>query len=509
MAMLLSLLTYCGFCFFSVLPGIAGKNSGPNEVIVNNGSMHFVAVNGNDNGPGTADRPWATINYAAELAEPGDTVIVRGGHYVISDQVRPRNSGRRDAWITFMGFPGEEPILDAHLIPHSSYYEEGLDNGAFQIERVSYIRVVNLTVINSHDSGFTIRDSSNVELINNTTRGTFSSGINVWDTNHEGNATQHIQILGNTIVRATTWDLASPDLPKLEVPHEALSIGGAVDFEVAYNHIYDSDKEGIDIKETSKKGKVHHNLVHNLPLQCIYIDAWFGEIRDIEVYANVIRNCRGAGLVLSVENGRSAENVNIHHNLIFNNDGSGLLFSRWSANNPRFNIEIANNVFYHNGYGTPKADQTYYWITGGLYLYTTNIHDIIIKNNIFSDNRGFQIGYSQLFLDDFSSWEAAAQAKNIQITGNLIDGRNTIDSPIESGGNPIDRVKIYAVSGSRPIFANPMFKDPANQDFSLRRDSLAMTRGVTVGAYAPGVPFKFWWKRGFPPDLAPTSLGHP
>ena len=47
----------------------------------------------------------------------------------------------------------------------------------------------------------------------------------------------------------------------VEPPHEALSIGGAVDFEVAYNHVYDSDKEGIDIKETSKRGKVHHNLV--------------------------------------------------------------------------------------------------------------------------------------------------------------------------------------------------------------------------------------------------------
>ena len=76
-----------------------------------------------------------------------------------------------------------------------------------------------------------------------------------------------------------------------EPPHEALSIGGAVNFEVAYNHVYDSDKEGIDIKETSKRGKVHHNFVHNVDRQGFYVDAWFGEISDIEIFSNVIHDC--------------------------------------------------------------------------------------------------------------------------------------------------------------------------------------------------------------------------
>ena len=72
------------------------------------------------------------------------------------------------------------------MVPRSALVKDGLDNGAFQIEGVSYVRVANLTVINSHDAGFTIRDSSNIDLINNSTKGTFSSGIAVWDTNHEG-----------------------------------------------------------------------------------------------------------------------------------------------------------------------------------------------------------------------------------------------------------------------------------------------------------------------------------
>src|SRR5262249_47880818 len=255
-------------------------------------------------------------------------------------------------------------------------------------------------------------------------------------------------------------------------PHEALSVGGAVDFEVAYNHVYDSDKEGIDIKETSKRGKVHHNLVHNVHTLGIYVDAWFGEMSDIEIFSNVIHDCM-AGIVLSVENGQSVENVNVHNNLVFNNKGSGLYLSRWGVEKERRNIQISNNVFYHNGYGPPSAGQTYYWMTGGLYLYSTNAHNVSIRNNIFSDNRGFQIGYSELFTKSSRSWRAVTRKKKIQITGNLIDGPNVIDSPIESGGNSSDRVKIYAVNGARPIFGNPMFKDPANQDFSLRRGSPA------------------------------------
>ena len=487
----------------SMSVAFAERGSKFEEVFFTRGVTFFVAVNGSDNGPGTADQPWATINHAAEQVEAGDTVVVRGGHYVLPAQVRLRHSGRPGAWITFMGYPGEEPIFDAQLVPRSSIVQGVLDNGAFQIQDVSYVRVVNLTIINSHDAGFGIRDGTNIDLINNSTKGTFSSGIAVWDSNHDGKGAEHIRILGNTIIKATTWDLAPPDSPRRGAPpHEALTISGAVDFEVAYNHVYDSDKEGIDVKDPSKQGKLHHNLIYNVDRQGIYVDAWNGKISDIEIFSNVIHDCRGAGLVLSVENGESDENIKIHNNLIFNNDGSGLYFARWGVDNPRRNVQISHNVFYHNGYGPPRAGQTYYWLTGGLYLYSTNVRDISIKDNIFSDNRGFQIGYSDLFVKDNQSWQAVAREKRILITANLIDGRNAINSPIESGGDPSDRVGIYAINGDHPIFGDPLFNDPVNQDFTLRRGSPAVEGHVAVGAYTSGLPSPLWWKHDFPPRMA-------
>ena len=62
-------------------------------------------------------------------------------------------------------------------------------------------------------------------------------------------------------------------------------------------------------------------------------------------------------MVLSVEEGRYVENIKVHDNLVFDNAGSGLFFSRWGADTPRRNIEIYNNVFYHNGFGPPAAGQ--------------------------------------------------------------------------------------------------------------------------------------------------------
>jgi parallel beta-helix repeat protein len=490
-----------GLVCFSIPAISADARLSKPEAAIN--SIHFVAVTGSDGGPGTADQPWATINHAADVAVAGDTIVVRGGRYVLSSQVRPKNSGRPGAWISFVGSPGEEALLDAQKIPTPSFGRGALNNGAFQVERTSYVRLANLRMVNSHDAGITIRDSSYIELINNMIRNTFSSGIAVWDTNHDDRGTEHIRIIGNTIIKATTWDLAPVDVPRQgEPPHEALSIGGAVDFEVAYNHIYDSDKEGIDIKETSKRGLVHHNLIDNVDRQGIYLDAAFGIVRDIEVFSNVVHHCRGAGLAVSGEAGTTVQRINVHNNLIFENDGSGLYFSRWGADRTREEIRISNNVFFHNGYGPAEIGQTYRWQTGGIYLYSTSLKNLSINDNVISQNRGFQIGYSELFLKDGLPWEAVAHRKNITIDHNVVFSSEKVEFPIESGGAPYDRVNIYAVNGTRPITSDPKFDDPSNQDFALRTGFPADKTKVLVGPIPPKGLSPNWWRVNFPPKLS-------
>src|SRR5262245_15712931 len=42
----------------------------------------YVATSGNDAGDGSSNTPWRTLQHAADVVNPGDTVIVRAGKYV-------------------------------------------------------------------------------------------------------------------------------------------------------------------------------------------------------------------------------------------------------------------------------------------------------------------------------------------------------------------------------------------------------------------------------------------
>ncbi|HEY9615903.1 MAG TPA: hypothetical protein V6C64_03630, partial [Microcoleaceae cyanobacterium] len=126
----------------------------------------YIAPNGNDTNPGTIDRPWASIHHAATVLTVGDTVYLRGGSYAINQQIRPKHSGTEKNWITYISYPGEIATIDARQIKIASPSGEPPfehDQGAFQIEGLSYIRVKNLQLRHSHNAGFTIRDSHDIE----------------------------------------------------------------------------------------------------------------------------------------------------------------------------------------------------------------------------------------------------------------------------------------------------------------------------------------------------------
>jgi hypothetical protein len=69
-----------------------------------------VATDGADTADGSEGRPLRTISRAAELAQPGDTVLVHGGEY--REWVRPRRGGLSDARrITYQAAPGEHVVI--------------------------------------------------------------------------------------------------------------------------------------------------------------------------------------------------------------------------------------------------------------------------------------------------------------------------------------------------------------------------------------------------------------
>jgi hypothetical protein len=68
------------------------------------------AANGNDNNPGTSDRPFRTINKAAEVLQPGERVVIAAGTY--RECVRPARGGAGpDRMISYEAAPGAKVLI--------------------------------------------------------------------------------------------------------------------------------------------------------------------------------------------------------------------------------------------------------------------------------------------------------------------------------------------------------------------------------------------------------------
>ncbi len=129
-------------------PPVAGKTpvptaaTLPNETPVAAGNTYYVATNGNNANAGDYGHPWATPGYGSRQLQPGDTLIILGGRYTLSeydaDIITPP-SGAAGAWITIRGETGNRPVL------------VGRDNllTAINLSGVQYVRVENLEI--THD----------------------------------------------------------------------------------------------------------------------------------------------------------------------------------------------------------------------------------------------------------------------------------------------------------------------------------------------------------------------
>jgi len=395
-----------------------------------------------------ADDATSLVQAAAE-ARAGDRVVLHGGEYRVTSRIVVEHSGHPGAWIEIVAAPGERPILDVSSIPVSPPSGDPpfeIDQGALQIEGVGYVRVEGLTIRGSHNAGITVRDSHHVSLRDNTIDFTLASGIAVWDSDRDDEGTHHIEVMGNTITRANTWDVLPESFrPKEGVPpHEAITIAGAQHFEVAHNHVHHCAKEGIDVKETSKHGRVHHNRVHHVARQGIYVDAWHGRVQDVEIDANELHDNTGAGIVLGVEQGEGVYDVAVHHNVITDNLGSGILFARFIADGPRGDVTVEHNTIRHNGWGPAAEGSEYHWITGGIFLLSENLERVRIENNLVHDNAGFGIGVSEHYLADGAKLEAALAQRTITLKNNDIDPPAEPSRVVVVGG-PGEAVPVYPV----------------------------------------------------------------
>ena len=120
-----------------------------------NASTYYVAPGGRDTNAGTQAAPWATIQRAADLMLPGDTVIILPGVYV--EAVNIQRSGTQGSYITYQAMPGA-----AMESPNPALSLEALDIWP----GVSYIRLTGFELRGGFDETIYVRQGSHhVEIL--------------------------------------------------------------------------------------------------------------------------------------------------------------------------------------------------------------------------------------------------------------------------------------------------------------------------------------------------------
>jgi len=86
------------------------------------------AKNADDNGPGTQDHPFRTINHAAQVLQPGERVVIASGTY--REAIHPARGGTGpDAMISFEAAPGANVVVKGAVVVSGWQPSEGWNIG--------------------------------------------------------------------------------------------------------------------------------------------------------------------------------------------------------------------------------------------------------------------------------------------------------------------------------------------------------------------------------------------
>ena len=99
----------------------------------------YVAPDGDDDGPGSRSRPFASLARAVAVVRPGQTVAVRGGRYRVTAPVLIETDGSARRPIRVSNYRGERPVFDLSAL--------GADRGFIQ-QSADHWRVEGLELVN-------------------------------------------------------------------------------------------------------------------------------------------------------------------------------------------------------------------------------------------------------------------------------------------------------------------------------------------------------------------------
>jgi hypothetical protein len=347
------------------------------------GKTYYVATNGVDEPQnGTFAVPFASLQYAASVAKPGDTVLVRGGVYNKLFTLTQANSGALTAPITYAAYGAETPIIDGGN-PNQLKIPGG-QNGLVTLNGASNIIIEGFTIQNYTTASvsdvpigvYVTGVSDNDQIINNhvtkitttapaTARGCANNiasetsnalGIDAYgDVGTESRYITNLVVAGNLVDHLLTGC------------SESMSMTGNVSYyailsnEVAYNNNIGIDSTGWEddgkLYDFARYGIIRGNAVHDIHTEPnnpdynyygadgIYVDGG----ANIIIEQNQIYHVDYGLEIASETSGHYAVSVTARNNLIYGNTQVGVSIggsSRGSGGTQ--NSDIVNNTLFDN-----------------------------------------------------------------------------------------------------------------------------------------------------------------
>ncbi len=462
------------------------------------GETYHVWPSGDDDNPGTLEKPWKTIRKANQTLIAGDTAEIHPGTY--ADQIRPANSGTSDQKrITYRAHGGGDVIV---TIPSNVAFWK-LNAGAIALGGKSYVTVDGVKVL----AGWSTRkplfgnmtESHHCTVQNSQMEGAVHYGF-IFNHYHSGEHRERVEssynVFRNNIVRG------SIDLKGGTSTEDLILISADAHHNLIENNVLDQAEHVVLNVFGSYRGPwgPHHNVFRNNVIRNTWHTAmsfwkagegnliegnrteasymrndwpdkgrrrmrhkdrgdWypgnsfqFGQPRAIVRYNVLLKGGRaGLGVAGSPTAGNSVFNY-FYNNTIVNNRGYGVRTSYWPNRNPR--VDVGRNVYINNivyGNNLNGGPQIYYEATHRL---PRGVGDVWRRNLI-----GRPAGEGKLAPDP--------NDEILRLPGRRVTAKSA-QATLRASKDPLFW---------RILQVDPGFVDFAGEDYSLRPDSALVDAG--------------------------------
>jgi len=298
---------------------------GPTQIA---GSAYFVSPSGNDNNPGTIEKPWRTIGKAVSRVVAGETVYIRGGVY--QESVVITRLGTSEKPIKVLAYPGETPVIDGN-----NYTLPGSDWGVLLNVAGEYITV----------SGIEVRYSRGMGVV---VTGQHNTIDKVKSHHHQQNG---ILVTGdyNVVENSEVWSNCMSNVNGGSRNGWASGLSAARSPEhvvMRKNVVYGNWGEGLSVYEANEV-ILEDNIVHDNWSANVYIsDATNIVVQRNFVYASgVMSGGSQVGIMMGDERYSPASaNIKVINNIVY---GTNRNFYWWQGTQGggMNNVLIAHNTF--------------------------------------------------------------------------------------------------------------------------------------------------------------------